>query len=110
MNLELVFNIINMVFAVFCNNWLSILISVIIFLYNIYLKMKGKSLLSLVINSQKDNRSRGEKVSTIFKIKFVIYTLISIYALCFAVLHFFEDLDYANSFKIFKENKENNFY
>ena len=107
MNLELFFNLMNILFAFGANNWLSVAISIIIFCYNIYTKVMKRNLLSYVIDNQKENRSAGERVGNIFKIKFVIYTVVSIYALCFAVLHFFDDMDnYGETFKIFKENKE----
>jgi len=107
MNLELFFNLMNILFAFGANNWLSVAISVIIFCYNIYTKIMKRNLLSYVIDNQKENRSAGERVGNFFKIKFAIYTVVSIYALCFAVLHFFDDMDnYGETFKIFKENKE----
>ena len=107
MNLELFFNLMNILFAFGANNWLSVAISVIIFCYNIYTKIMKRNLLSYVIDNQKENKSAGERVGNIFKIKFAIYTVVSIYALCFAVLHFFDDMDnYGETFKIFKENKE----
>ena len=107
MNLEMVLNIINLLFAFGSNNWLSVLISIIIFCFNIYLKVRRQNLLSLVIDNQKENRSAGDRVGMIFKFKFIIYTLISIYALCFAILNFFDEMDnYGSYFKIFKEDKE----
>ena len=102
MNMELFFNILNIVFAFGSNNWLSVVLSILLFFFNIYNKLKKQNLLSLVINNQKENTTAGQRVGTIFKIKFIIYTIISIYALCFAILHFFDDMDnYALNFKIF---------
>ncbi len=106
MNLELFFNVVNLIFAFGSNNWLSSVISFIIFCYNIYLKIGRRNLLSLVIDNQKENRSAGNRVGNIFKIKFIIYTLISMYGLCFAIMHFFDDTEFADKFKIFQENKE----
>ena len=106
MNLELFFNVANLLFAFGSNNWLSVAISVVVFCYNIYLKIRRRSLLSLVIDNQKENRSAGDKVGNIFKIKFVVYTIISIYALCFSVLNFFDEMDYAEKFRIFPQNRE----
>ena len=107
MNLELFLNLINILFAFGANNWLSVAISIIIFCYNIYTKIRKKNLLTLIIDNQKENRSAGDRVGMIFKIKFIIYTLISIYALCFAILHFFDEMDdYGQNFKIFREKQE----
>ena len=106
MNLELFFNLANLIFAFGSNNWLSAGISGLLLLYNIYLKLGKKNLLSLVIDDQKENRSAGEKVGNIFKVKFVIYTIISIYSLCFAVLHFFDEMEYVDNLRIFPTNNK----
>ena len=106
MNLELFFNLANILFAFGSNNWLSVAISIIKFFYNIYLKVARRNLLSLVIDNQKENKSAGERVGNIFKIKFVVYTLISMYGLCFAILHFFDDMEFADNLKIYQQNKE----
>ena len=108
MNYELFINLLNVVFAFGSNNWLSVVISILLFFYNIYNKIRKQNLLSLVINNQKENITAGQKVSTIFKIKFIIYTIISIYALCFAILHFFDEMNnYGLNFKIFNRNEKN---
>ena len=107
MNLELFFNLMNLLFAFGSNNWLSVVISILIFCYNIYIKLRKKNLLSLVIDNQKENRSAADRVGMIFKVKFIIYTVISMYALCFAILHFFDEMDeLAEFFKIFNKEKE----
>ena len=106
MNLELFFNVSNLIFAFGANNWLSVVFSVIIFCYNIYLKIIKRNLLSLVIDNQKENRAAGDRVGNIFKIKFVVYTIISIYALCFSVLHFFDEIDYYEKLRIFPQSRE----
>ena len=110
MNLELLINLVNILFAFGSNNWLSVAISIVIFCYNIYTKIRKKNLLTLIIDNQKENRSAGDRVGMIFKIKFIVYTLISIYALCFAILHFFDEMDdYGQNVKIFRENKEEDY-
>ena len=107
MNIELFFNVLNIVFAFGSNNWLSAAIAIIIFFYNIYLQLRKRFLMSLVFDSQKENKSSGSRVSMIFKIKFIIYTLVSMYALCFAILHFFDEMeDYGEKFKIFRTNED----
>ena len=107
MNLELFFNLMNIIFAFGSNNWLSVAISIIIFCYNIYNQIRKQYLLSFVIKSQKENKSAGESVGMIFKIKFVVYTIVSIYALIFGVLHFFDEMEeIGETFKIFDINKD----
>ena len=111
MNMELFFNVFNIVFGFGANNWLSAGISILIFLYNVFLLIRKRKILSFLFEDQKENRSAGNRVSTIFKVKFLIYTLVSMFALCMAVLHFFDDMDYAERFKIFnKEESQNNYY
>ena len=107
MNLELFFNLMNILFAFGSNNWLSVVIAILVFCYNIYTKIRKQNLLSLIVDNHKDNRSAGDRVAMLFKIKFIIYTIISMYALSFAILHFFDDMDeYGEFFKIFKGNTE----
>ena len=97
----------NIIFALGSNNWLSVAISIIIFCYNIYNQIRKQHLLSFVINSQKENKSAGESVGMIFKIKFIVYTIVSIYALIFGVLHFFDEMEeFVETFKIFEINKD----
>ena len=109
--MEIFFSVFNIVFAFGSNNWLSSGISIIIFLYNIYLKLKRRALLSFIFDNQKENKSAGNRVSVIFKIKFIVYTLVSMFALCIAVLHFFDDMDYIERFKIFnREERDNDYY
>ena len=110
MNIELFINILNIVSAFGSNNWLSAGISVIIFIYNLYLKLRKRSLMSLVFDSQKENKSAGSRVSMIFKIKFIIYTIVSMYALCMAILHFFDDMEYKDYFKINREETDSDYY
>ncbi len=111
MNIELFINILNIASAFGSNNWLSVGISVIIFLYNIYLKLRKRWLMSLIFDSQKENKSAGSRVSMIFKIKFIIYTIVSMYALCMAILHFFDDMEYKDYFKIFnREETDSDYY
>ena len=78
MNLELFFNLMNILFAFGSNNWLSVVISFVVFCYNIYTKIRKQNLISLIANNNKENRSAGDRVGMIFKIKFIVYTLISI--------------------------------
>ncbi len=108
MNFELFLNIFNIVFAFGSNNWLSSGISILLFIWNIYLTIRKRKLLGFIFDNQKENKSAGDRVSNIFKIKFIIYTLVSMFALCMAILHFFDDMDYTERFKIF--NKEENDY
>ena len=110
MNMELFFNICNILFAYGSNNWVSVGISIVVFIYNVFLKLRRR-ILSFLYEDQKDNKTAGNRTSSIFKIKFIVYTLVSMFALCIAVLHFFDDVDYLERFKIYnKEEKHDNYY
>ena len=111
MNMELFFNLFNILFAFGSNNWVSVGISIVVFLYNIFLKLRKRKILAFLYENQKENNTAGNRTSAIFKIKFIIYTLVSMFALCMAVLHFFDDIDYTERFKIFnKEERQDNYY
>ena len=75
------------------------------------MKLRRRRILSFLYEDQKDNKTAGNRTSSIFKIKFIVYTLVSMFALCIAVLHFFDDVDYLERFKIYnKEEKHDNYY
>ena len=102
MTLELYLNIIHIIFGFLSNNWLSALISISLFCYNLYYKMKKRNSFNMIIDDFRENLSSSNKVGLEYKIKFVVYVLISIYALCFAIMaHFDEEDDTFSSLKIF---------
>ena len=56
----------------------------------------------MVIDDMKNNLDSSNKVGLEYKVKFIIYVLISIYSLCYAILsHFDEDDETFSSLKIF---------
>jgi uncharacterized protein (UPF0333 family) len=56
----------------------------------------------MIIDDMKNNLDSSNKVGLEYKVKFIIYVLISIYALCYAILsHFDDDDDTLLSYKIF---------
>ena len=54
----------------------------------------------MIIDDMKGNLSSTNKVGLEYKIKFVIYVLVSIYALCYAILSTFDDEENFASLKI----------
>ena len=83
------------------NNWLSALIAICLFCYNLFSKIKKKNSFSVIIDEIKSNVSSRNKVGLEYKFKFIIYLLISIYAMCYAILaHFDADISF-ESLKIF---------
>ncbi len=56
----------------------------------------------MIIDDMRNNLNSSNKVGIEYKVKFIIYVLISIYALCYAILsHFDEDDEMFQGIKIF---------
>ncbi len=47
----------------------------------------------MIIDDMKNNLDSTNKVGLEYKVKFIIYVLISIYSLCYAILSHFDDDD-----------------
>ena len=102
LNIELIFNIIQVLFGFLSNNWISFLIAIIFLAYNLYSRMRKKDSFGWIIDDMKRNLNSSNKVGLEYKVKFIVYVIISIYALCFAILaHFDDDDDTLISYKIF---------
>ena len=93
MALELIFNIIHVIFGFLSNNWLSALIAVLAFGYNLISKLRKRNSFTMIIDDMKHNLDSSNKVGLEYKIKFIVYVLISIYSLCYAILSHFDDED-----------------
>ena len=64
--------------------------------------MRKKNSFGWIIDDMKNNLNSSNKVGLEYKVKFIVYVIISIYALCFAILaHFDDDDDTLISYKIF---------
>ena len=65
--------------------------------------MRKKNSFSMIIDDMRNNLDSSNKVGLEYKVKFIIYVLISIYSLCYAILsHFDDDDEMFQSFKIFE--------
>ena len=65
--------------------------------------MRKKNCFSMIIDDMRNNLNSSNKVGLEYKVKFIIYVLISIYSLCYAILsHFDEDDEIFTGFKIFE--------
>ena len=53
----------------------------------------------MIIDDMKNNLDSTNKVGLEYKVKFIIYVLISIYSLCYAILSHFDDDDEINEDK-----------
>ena len=56
----------------------------------------------MIIDDMKGNISSSNRVGLEYKIKFVIYVLISIYSLCYAILAHFDEDEIFDGLKIIK--------
>ena len=100
--MELIFNAIHVILGFLSNNWLSFLIAIIACGYNLISRLKKRNSFSMIIDDMKHNLDSSNKVGLEYKIKFIIYVLISIYSLCYAILAHFDDEDETfDSLKIF---------
>ena len=95
-------NIAHIIFGFLSNNWLSLIIAISLFVYNLFSKMKNKNSFIMIIDDMKGNLNSSNKVGLEYKIKFVVYVLIAIYSMCFTILSYFDDEeDSFESLKIF---------
>ncbi len=80
--------------------------AIVFFSYDLYAKFKNKNSINVIIDDMKGNLSSSSKVGLEYKIKFILYVLLSIYSLCYAILsHFDEDESVFEKFKIFSESE-----
>ncbi len=70
--------------------------------------MKKSYTINMVIDDRKENVKVTSKVNLLFKIKFILYVLLSIYGLCFAILTTFDELQIADKFSITNKRNNNN--
>ena len=56
----------------------------------------------MIIDDMKGNLNSSNKVGLEYKVKFIVYVLISIYSLCYAILAHFDEDDTFDSLKIFE--------
>ena len=64
--------------------------------------MKKKNSFNMIIDDMKGNLNSSNKVGLEYKVKFIVYVLISIYSLCYAILAHFDEDDTFDSLKIFE--------
>lgn len=71
------------------NNKLSFILSAIAFGYNIYSRIKKIHNFNLIIGERKNNIKDANRVSFLYKIKFVLYTLVTMLAVTMFVFNIF---------------------
>ena len=99
--MEIILNIILVIFGILSNNWLSLLIALIFLLYNLYSRLRKKNSFNILIDDLKHNIDSSKKVGLEYKFKFIFYMIISIYALLFAIFTHVDGDESFQSLKIF---------
>ena len=55
----------------------------------------------MVIDDRKKNLKEVNKIGLLYKIKFIIYTLFTLFSVSFLVLNYFGPFDFMEKFRIF---------
>ena len=97
---ELYFSLISLILSFLDNNFLEIVFSLLIMLYNIYSIINKQHNFSMIIDDRKNNLKDANKVSLLYKIKFVCYTIISCLASINFVLQILGVDEYVNKLKV----------
>ena len=71
------------------NNKLSLMLSIIAFGYNIYSRVNKIHNFNLIIGDRINNVKDAKRVSFLYKIKFVLYTMITMFAVTIFVFNCF---------------------
>ena len=58
----------------------------------------------MIIDDMQGNLNSSNKIGLEYKVKFIIYVLISIYSLCYAILAHFDEDESFETLRMFKEN------
>ena len=76
--------------------------SSIILGYNIYSRKNNLYNFNIIIGDRKNNIGASDNVSLVYKIKFVLYTIVAIYAMLICVLRFFNKENLFDKLRIIK--------
>ena len=71
------------------NNKFSLILSFVAFGYNIYSRVKKIHNFNIIIGERKNNLKDANRVSFLYKIKFVLYTIVTMYAVTVFVFNCF---------------------
>ncbi len=82
------------------NNKLSLILSFISFGYNFYSRLKKVHNFSIIIGDRKKNINDANRVSFIYKIKFVLYTIVTMFAVTVFVFNCFGTRKIIKNFNI----------
>ena len=82
------------------NNIIFFLASLSALIYNIYSKITKLYVLNMLIDDRKKNLNEADRVGLLYKIKFVLYTLLTMIANSFLVLNYFGPFPFMKKFEI----------
>ena len=82
------------------NNRLSLILSFLEFSYNIYSRVKKVHNFNLIIGDRMNNVKDANRVSFLYKIKFVLYTIVTMFAVTVFVFNCFGTKKIINNFNI----------
>ena len=77
--------------------------------YNIYSRIKKVHMFNVLIDDRKKNLTDANRVSFLYKIKFILYTLLTMSAVVFLVFNYFGPLQIMKKIRLFKWNKQRGF-
>ena len=82
------------------NNLLFFIPSLIILIYNIYSRIKKVHIFQLLIDDRKKNVENANRVGLLYKIKFILYTLVTMCSVSILIIKCFGDFDFKREFSL----------
>ena len=99
-NYEFYLSFILTILGLLDNNIIFLLISLSGLIYNIYSKIQKIYILNMLIDDRKKNLNEANRVSLLYKIKFILYTLLTMIAISFFILNCFGPYDFMRKIEI----------
>ena len=99
-NYEFYLSFILTILGLLDNNIIFLLISLSGLIYNIYSKIQKIYILNMLIDDRKKNLNEANRVSLLYKFKFILYTLLTMIAVSFFVLNCFGPFDFMKKIEI----------
>ena len=97
---EFILTLLLLFFSILDNNILEIIFALIATIYNVYSKYKKLYKFSMIIDDRKNNIKAANKVSLLYKVKFILYTAVACFAISFFILQCLNVTGIINLFKL----------
>ena len=101
---ELYLSVILTIFGLLENNIIFFGSSLLALIYNIYSRINNIYVLNMIIDDRKKNVKEANRIGLLYKIKFILYTLLTMFAVAFLVLNCFGPFRIMKTLKIIKIN------